>query len=90
MSTSILDTIPPDTPVIENGQVTPIGEVVLAEMADRLIALCLQSHDPKAALEALPGIVAECAGEIARRRAPLEPSPVPGSLTRLAGDRRCE
>lgn len=80
-----LDALPPDTPVIENGQVTPLGELFISRMTDNLIAACLRTEDPEAALKELPGLVTKCAAEIAAQRAPLKPSPVRAALTSLAG-----
>ncbi|MFC8368210.1 MULTISPECIES: hypothetical protein [unclassified Streptomyces] len=68
-----LDELPPCALVVENGQVTPVGKVILAKTAEELIAFCRQAKDPQAALQALPGLIAKHVAEIGSRRGNVAP-----------------
>ncbi|MFE9172009.1 hypothetical protein ACFYNZ_21380 [Streptomyces kebangsaanensis] len=80
-----LDALPPHTLVVENGQVTPVGKLVIAKVAEDLIAACRQAADPQAALKELPGLIAKHAAEIASRRDHVGSSPLRTPLTGLVG-----
>ncbi|GHB32695.1 hypothetical protein [Streptomyces chryseus] len=80
-----LDAIPPDTLVVQNGQITPIGKLIIAKTAKELAALCQQADDPQAALEVLREIIPKHMAEIATRRTTAEPSPLRTALTSLVG-----
>ncbi|WP_432096340.1 hypothetical protein [Streptomyces sp. bgisy100] len=80
-----LDAIPPDTPVVQNGQITPIGELIIARMAKDLAAVCQQADDPQAALKVLKEIIPKHMAEITAQRTTAEPSPLRKALTCLVG-----
>lgn len=80
-----LDTLPGGTPVVENGEITPIGELFIATMAKDLADICRQSDDPQATLEVIREIIPKCMAEIVSRRTDSEPSPLRAALTDLVG-----
>lgn len=79
-----LDALPSETLCIGNGQVTPAGKLVIAKVAEDLLALCQRSHDPQAALQELPELTKHLS-EIASRRNHVESSPLRTALTGLVG-----
>ncbi|WP_328763177.1 MULTISPECIES: hypothetical protein [unclassified Streptomyces] len=82
-----LDALPPDTLVTWNGQITPIGELIIARVAKDLTAICQQAHDPQAAIDALREIIPEQMRKIVNERPIDEPSPL---RTGLAGSQCLE
>ncbi|MEU2895006.1 hypothetical protein ACWC4E_01950 [Streptomyces sp. NPDC001273] len=72
------DALPPHTLVVENDHVTPVGKVALAKTTEELIALCRQAKDRRAALQALPGLIAKHVAEISSRHSNVA-SGQPGS-----------
>ncbi|MFB7598545.1 hypothetical protein [Streptomyces sp. NPDC056160] len=86
MTTCIdLDAIPPDTPVTQDGRITPVGELITATVAKNLTAVCQQADDPLAALDALLKILPEQVRAIADQRDSVEPSPMRKALSGLIG-----
>lgn len=85
-----LDAFPPDTLVTWNGQITPIGELVIARVAKDLTAICQQAPDPQAAIDALREIIPEQMRKIANERPISEPSLLRTALTGLAGSQCLE
>jgi hypothetical protein len=82
-----LDALPPDTLVAENGQITPIGELVIAKTAKELADACRQADDPQAALQVVLELIPKYMTEIVSRRTSVAPSPLRAALTGLV---RCE
>ncbi|RNG33575.1 hypothetical protein [Streptomyces botrytidirepellens] len=80
-----LDALPSDTLVVENGQVTPVGKLVIAKMAKELADICRQADDPQTALQVVLELVPEHMAEIAGRRTNVEPSALRTALTSLIG-----
>ncbi|MFD7967432.1 hypothetical protein [Streptomyces clavifer] len=80
-----LDTLPPHTLVVENGQVTPIGKVVIAKVANDLTAVCLGADDPQAAIQLVLQLIPKCMAEIVSERSNVEPSPLRGALPASSG-----
>ncbi|MBT2541886.1 hypothetical protein J7E99_14515 [Streptomyces sp. ISL-44] len=80
-----LDAIPPDTLVAWNGQITPIGELIITRVAKDLTAICKQADDPQAAIDALREIIPEQMRKIVNQRPVDELSPLRTALTGLAG-----
>ncbi|WP_327375418.1 hypothetical protein OG393_16555 [Streptomyces sp. NBC_01216] len=80
-----LDAIPPDTLVVQDGRITPIGELLIAKVAEDLAAVCQQADDPLAAVEALREIVPAALRAIADQRASVEPSPLRKFLSNCVG-----
>ncbi|MBT2470266.1 hypothetical protein J7E97_20910 [Streptomyces sp. ISL-66] len=80
-----LDALPPDTLAAWNGQITPIGELIIARVAKDLTAICKQSHDPQAAFDVLRESIPKQMREIANQRPTSELSPLRTALTGLAG-----
>ncbi|MER8235675.1 hypothetical protein [Streptomyces sp. NPDC094049] len=86
MTTGIdLDAIPPDTPVVQDGRITPIGELIIAKVAQNLATACQQADDPLAALKALLEILPEQMRAIANQRDSVEPSLMRKALSSLIG-----
>lgn len=80
-----LDTLPPDTLVAENSQITPIGELVIAKTAKELADVCRQADDPQAALQVVLELIPKHMAEIASRRTSVALSPLRTALTGLVG-----
>ncbi|MFE2844344.1 hypothetical protein ACFXKS_12405 [Streptomyces scopuliridis] len=70
---------------MKDGQVTPIGKVVIAKMANDLTAVCLGADDPRAAIQMVLQLIPKHMAEIASQRSNVEPSPLRGALNRLVG-----
>ncbi|MFH8292595.1 hypothetical protein [Streptomyces sp. NPDC018059] len=77
--------LPADTLVVENGEITPVGELVIAKMARDLAEICRQSDDPQAVLQMIRGIIPKLMTQIVSRRDGNEPSPLRTVLTNLVG-----
>lgn len=80
-----LDALPSDTLVVENGQITPVGKVFIAKMAEELADICRQAHDPQAAFQVALEIIPKHMAEIASQRTNVAPSPLRTALTSLVG-----
>lgn len=80
-----LDELPRHTLVVKNGQVTPIGEVVIAKVARDLAAVCLGADDPQAAIQLVLQLIPKHMAEIASRHSNVEPSPLRGVLNSVVG-----
>lgn len=80
-----LDALPPDTLVVENGQVTPIGKQVIAKVAGDLVTVCRQADAPQVVLGELSELIAKHTAEIAGRRSHVESSPLRTVLANLVG-----
>ncbi|MFH0243198.1 hypothetical protein ACGRHY_12350 [Streptomyces sp. HK10] len=80
-----LDALPPDTLVVENGQVTPVGKQVIAKVAGDLVTACRQAGAPQVVLRELPELIAKHTAEITGRRSRVEPSPLRTVLANLVG-----
>lgn len=80
-----LDALPPDTLVVENGRVTPIGKQVIAKVAENLITVCRQADAPQVMLGELPELIAKHTAEITGRRSHVDPSPLRTALANLVG-----
>ncbi|MFI1416007.1 hypothetical protein ACH4Y0_39750 [Streptomyces sp. NPDC020707] len=77
MTTDIdLDALPPDTLDAENGQITPIGEPVIAKTAKELADACPQADDPQAALQVVLELLPKYMAEIISRRTNVAPASV--------------
>ncbi|WP_282703428.1 hypothetical protein [Streptomyces sp. CC219B] len=85
-----LDTLPPDTVVAKNGQITPIGKPVIAKLAKELADICRQADDPQAALRVVLEVIPKHMAEIVSRRTSVDPSPLRTALTSLAGSQCLE
>ncbi|WP_406451725.1 hypothetical protein OG782_16745 [Streptomyces sp. NBC_00876] len=80
-----LDALPPRALVVRDGQVTPIGKVVIAKVANDLAAACLGADDPQAAIELALQLTPKHMAEIASRHSNVEPSPLRGALNSIVG-----
>ncbi|GCD44089.1 hypothetical protein [Streptomyces paromomycinus] len=80
-----LDLLPPETLVVAGGQVTPVGNLVIAEVAKELADVCKRADDPEAALQMVLEAIPKYVAEIVSQRPKVEPSPLRTALTSLVG-----
>ncbi|MEU5273119.1 hypothetical protein AB0G77_32270 [Streptomyces hygroscopicus] len=80
-----LGTLPLDTLVAENGQITPIGKLAIAKMAKELADICRQADDPQAVLQVVLELIPKHMAEVVSRRTNVAPSPLRTALTGLVG-----